>query len=82
VGETKICREFRKRSSHSREKLNRSLCERDAWVGLWRLVWVTGAQTKEALVEAIGKAIDVVDNRDARSFFTRWSYSELKQDFG
>jgi hypothetical protein len=55
--------------------------ERDEWVGLWRLVWVTGARTKEALMEAIGKALDVVDNRDARSFFTHWSYSGLEQDF-
>jgi hypothetical protein len=34
------------------------------------LLRVTGVLTKESFVEAIGKALDVVDDWDARSFFT------------
>ncbi|HZY56333.1 MAG TPA: IS630 family transposase [Rubrobacteraceae bacterium] len=43
------------------------------------LLRVIGARTKEALVEAIGKALDAVGARDARGFFTRCGYYGLKQ---
>ena len=43
------------------------------------LLRVIGARTKEALVEAIGKAIDVVDTSDARGFFTHCGYRGLEQ---
>ena len=44
-----------------------------------RSLRVIGAWTKEALVEAIGKALDVVGARDARGFFTHCGYYGLKQ---
>jgi hypothetical protein len=43
------------------------------------LLRVVGARTKEALVEAIGKALDAVSARDARGFFTHCGYGELEQ---
>jgi hypothetical protein len=43
-----------------------------------RLLRVIGTRTKEALVEAVGKALDAVGARDARNFFTRCGYYGLK----
>ena len=51
----------------------------EAFSKVKRLLRVTGARTKEALVEAIGKALDAVGPRDARGFFTHCSYGGLKQ---
>ena len=44
-----------------------------------RLLRIIGARTKEALVEAIGKALDAVDAWDARGFFTHCGYGGLEQ---
>ena len=44
-----------------------------------RLLRVIGARAKEALVEAIGKALDAVGASDARGFFTHCGYGGLKQ---
>jgi transposase len=44
-----------------------------------RLLRVIGARAKEALVEAIGKALDAVGASDARGFFTHCGYDGLKQ---
>ena len=46
------------------------------------MLWVIGARTEEALVEAVGEALDVVGYWDARSFFTHCSYIWLEQNFG
>ncbi len=43
------------------------------------LLRVVGARTKEALVEAIGKALDEVGAWDARGFFTHCGYGGLQQ---
>jgi hypothetical protein len=43
------------------------------------LLRVIGARAKEALVEAIGKALDAVGASDARGFFTHCGYDGLKQ---
>ncbi len=51
----------------------------EAFSKVKRLLRVIGARTKEALVEAIGKALDAVGARDARGFFTRCGYYGLKQ---
>jgi transposase len=44
-----------------------------------RLLRVIGARTKEALMEAIGKALDVVGAWDARGFFNHCGYGRLEQ---
>ncbi len=51
----------------------------EAFSKVERLLRVIGARTKEALVEAIGKALGAVGARDARGFFTRCGYYGLKQ---
>jgi hypothetical protein len=40
---------------------------------------VIGARTKEALVEATGKALDAVGAKDASGFFTLCGYHTLEQ---
>jgi len=44
-----------------------------------RLLSGLRAWTKEAVVEAIGKALDVVGAWNMRSFFTHYGYSGLEQ---
>ena len=51
----------------------------EAFSKVKRLLRVIGARTKEELVEAIGKPLDVVSARDARGFFTHCGYGGLKQ---
>lgn len=51
----------------------------EAFSKVKRLLRVIGARTKEALVEAIGKALDVVGTRDARGFFAHCGYGGLEQ---
>lgn len=40
---------------------------------------VIGARTKKGLVEAIGKALDVVSAQDARGFFAHCGYQVIDQ---
>ena len=49
----------------------------EAFSKVKRLLKVFGARTKEALVEAIGKALDVVGAGDARSFFAHCGYTAV-----
>jgi transposase len=49
----------------------------EAFSKVKRLLRVFGARTKEALVEAIGKALDVVGAGDARSFFAHCGYTAI-----
>ncbi len=51
----------------------------EAFSKVKRLLRVVGARTKEALAEAIGKALDVVGTSDARGFFTHCGYGGLEQ---
>jgi transposase len=51
----------------------------EAFSKVKRLLRVIGVRTKEALVEAIGKALDVVSARDVRGFFTHCGYGRLEQ---
>jgi hypothetical protein len=51
----------------------------EAFSKVKRLLRVIGARTKEALVEAIGKALDAVGTWDARDFFTHCGYGKLEQ---
>ena len=51
----------------------------EAFSKVKRLLRVIGGRTKEALVEAIGKALDVVVASDARGFFTHHGYGGLEQ---
>jgi transposase len=51
----------------------------EAFSKVKRSLRAIGARTKEALVEAIGKALDVVNARDTRSFFTHCGYGGLEQ---
>jgi transposase len=51
----------------------------EAFSKVKRLLRVIGARTKEALVEAIGKALDAVGASDARGFFTHCGYGGLEQ---
>ena len=51
----------------------------EAFLKVKRLLRVIGARTKEALVEAIGKALDVVGASDAGGFFTHCGYYGLEQ---
>jgi transposase len=39
----------------------------------------TGARTREALIEAMGQALDAVTNRDARGFFEHCGYHSTAQ---
>ena len=50
----------------------------EAFSKVKRLLRMIGARTKEALVEAIGKALDVVSARDTRDFFTHCGYGGLE----
>ena len=50
----------------------------EAFSKVKRLLRMIGARTKEALVEAIGKALDVVSARDTRGFFTHCGYGGLE----
>jgi transposase len=51
----------------------------EAFSKVKRLLRVIGGRTKEALVEAIGKALDAVGAWDARGFFTHCDYGGLEQ---
>jgi transposase len=51
----------------------------EAFSKLKRSMRVIGARTKEALAEAIGKALDAVGAWDARGFFTHCGYGGLEQ---
>jgi transposase len=51
----------------------------EAFSKVKRLLRVVGARTKEALVEAISKALDAVGASDARGFFTHCGYGGLEQ---
>ena len=51
----------------------------EAFSKVKRSLRVIGARTKGALVEAIGKALDMVDASDARGFFTHCGYGGLEQ---
>jgi transposase len=51
----------------------------EAFSKIKRLLRVIGARTKEALVEAIGKALDKVGAPDAQGFFTHCGYHGLEQ---
>jgi transposase len=51
----------------------------EAFSKVKRLLRIIGARTKEELVEAIGKALDMVSARDARGFFTHCGYGGLEQ---
>jgi transposase len=46
----------------------------EAFSKIKRLLRVIGARTTEALVEAIGKALDMVSIRDVKGFFTHYGY--------
>jgi hypothetical protein len=52
---------------------------REAFSKVKRSLRIIGARTKEALVEAIGKALDAVGAWDARGFFTHCGYGGLEQ---
>jgi hypothetical protein len=39
----------------------------------------TGARTREALIEAMGQALDAVTSRDARGFFEHCGYRSTAQ---
>jgi len=39
----------------------------------------TGARTREALIEAMGQALDAVTSRDARGFFEHCGYHSTAQ---
>ena len=39
----------------------------------------TGARTREALIEAVGQALDAVTSRDARGFFEHCGYRSMAQ---
>jgi transposase len=49
----------------------------EAFSKIKRLLRVFGARTKEALVEAIGKALNVVSAGDARSFLAHCGYTAV-----
>jgi transposase len=51
----------------------------EAFSKVKRLLGIIGARTKEALVEAIGKALDAVGAWDARDFFAHCGYGRLEQ---
>ncbi len=51
----------------------------EAFSKVKRLLRGIGARTKEALVEAIGEALDVVGTQDVRGFFTHCGYGGLEQ---
>jgi transposase len=51
----------------------------EAFSKVKRFLKAIGARTKESLVEAIGKALDVVSASDARGFFTHCGYGGLEQ---
>ena len=51
----------------------------EAFSKVKRLLRMIGARTKEALVEAIGKALDAVGAWDASDFFTHYGYGRLEQ---
>jgi transposase len=50
----------------------------EAFSKIKRLIRAIGARTKEALVEAIAKALEAVGARDARGFFTHCGYGGLE----
>ena len=51
----------------------------EAFSKVKRLLRVIGARTEEALVEAIGKALDAVSVKDAKGFFTYCGYRGVEQ---
>ena len=63
-------------STHKGENLNPI---EEAFSKVQQLLRVTGARTKEALVEVIGKALDVVSASDVRGFFTHCGSGGLEQ---
>ena len=54
----------------------------EAFSKVKRLLRVTGARTKVALVEAIGASLDVVTARDAGGFFAHCGYCTLGDSRG
>jgi len=44
-----------------------------------RFLRMIGAQTRDALLEATGKALNAVSAKDAKSFFTHCGYREVEQ---
>ena len=51
----------------------------EAFSKVKRFLRVTGARTREALVEAIGKALDTVTAQDAKGFFAHCGYRMVGQ---
>jgi len=51
----------------------------EAFSKIKQLLRVIGAWTKEALVEAIGKGLDMVSVQDAKGFFTPCGYRGMEQ---
>ena len=51
----------------------------EAFSKVKRFLRALGARTKESLVEAIGKALDVVSASDARGFVIHCGYGGLEQ---
>jgi transposase len=51
----------------------------EAFAKLKTLLRKTGARTREALVEAMGRALDAVSARDARGFFGHCGYRPVGQ---
>ena len=52
-----------------------------AWKGYSRNFAQTESRTREALVEAMGKALGAVSARDARGFFEHSGYRVMGQPF-
>jgi hypothetical protein len=53
--------------------------EQEAFSRIKQLLRAIGARTKEALVEAIGKVLDMVSVQDTKGFFTHCGYRGMEQ---
>ena len=51
----------------------------EAFSEIKQLLRAIGARTKEALVEAIGKVLDMVSVQDTKGFFTHCGYRGMEQ---
>jgi transposase len=51
----------------------------EAYSKVKQLLRVIGSRTNEALVEAIGKALDMVSVQDAKGFYTHCGYRRMEQ---
>ena len=51
----------------------------EAFSKVKRFLRAIGARTREALVDSIGKALDVVSVRDAKGFFAHCGYRTLER---